>query len=152
MNLHRMTDVSDIRKFVLAGRAKFTLESVKTGKHYTFRSRLFEETKEKPENERIWWVDILSSGGKFEYLCRLKAGKVSVKYGQPRTKPVEAVDWFIRRVWHLQADSLQDVNFYHTNQCGMCGRELTTPESVTKGIGPECSKKLAADGFLFGGL
>jgi len=150
MKLHEMTNLQDIRKFILAGRAKFTLESRKTGKHYTFRCREFEETKERVEEEKIWWIDLLTAGGKFEYLCRLKAGRVHVKFGQPRTKPIEAIDWFMKRVWHLKTDSLQDCRFFHTNQCGMCGRELTTPESVQKGIGPECSKKLAANSFLFG--
>jgi ssDNA-binding Zn-finger/Zn-ribbon topoisomerase 1 len=27
----------------------------------------------------------------------------------------------------------------HANKCGKCRRTLTTPESITKGIGPECS-------------
>lgn len=30
--------------------------------------------------------------------------------------------------------------FYPSNNCGHCGRLLTTPESIIRGIGPECWK------------
>lgn len=30
------------------------------------------------------------------------------------------------------------------HKCQLCGRELTNPESISKGIGPECSAKYAA--------
>lgn len=30
------------------------------------------------------------------------------------------------------------MNFYHMGICGRCGRALTTPESITRGIGPVC--------------
>ncbi|MCH9729159.1 MAG: hypothetical protein K0U84_05675 [Actinomycetia bacterium] len=31
----------------------------------------------------------------------------------------------------------------HSGNCGFCGRKLTDPASVERGIGPECLKKLA---------
>ena len=32
------------------------------------------------------------------------------------------------------------IKFYHSSKCSVCGRQLTTPESITKGIGPKCLK------------
>lgn len=142
----QMTEVTAIRSFILAGKSIWTLQSKNTGKHYTYRCRLFGETKDKPVPQKIWWIDILSSGGKFEYLARLKNGSVHIKNGTEITKPVDAVEWFLRRIWHEKVEVLQEVNFYHANLCGRCGRLLTTPESVKMGIGPECLKKL--DGGL----
>ena len=137
----QMTNTASILNFILAGKSIWTLQSKATGKHYTYRCRLFDETRDKPISQKIWWIDILESGGKFEYLARLKNGEVHVKRGTAVTKPVESVDWFLRRVWHLHDDVLQQVNFFHANLCGRCGRTLTTPESVKLGIGPECAKK-----------
>lgn len=31
---------------------------------------------------------------------------------------------------------------HHEGRCGKCGRPLTTPESVKRGIGPECFKRM----------
>lgn len=36
-----------------------------------------------------------------------------------------------------------------SNNCGVCGRKLTTPESIEAGIGPICRKNLEAQGFSF---
>jgi hypothetical protein len=32
-----------------------------------------------------------------------------------------------------------NMNFYHMGYCGRCGRVLTTPSSVDRGIGPYCA-------------
>ena len=138
----QMSDVTAIRSFVLAGKSIWTLQSKSTGKHYTYRCRFFAETENKPLEQKIWWIDILTSGGKFDYLARLKNGTVHIKNGTELTLPVKAVDWFLRRVWYEKPEVLQEVNFFHANLCGRCGRLLTTPESVKMGIGPECLKKL----------
>ena len=30
----------------------------------------------------------------------------------------------------------------HDGRCGRCGRQLTVPSSIDKGIGPECATKM----------
>ena len=30
--------------------------------------------------------------------------------------------------------------FWHEGRCGKCGKKLTTPESIERGLGPECAK------------
>jgi hypothetical protein len=32
---------------------------------------------------------------------------------------------------------------HHENHCGRCGRTLTVPESVERGIGPDCLAKMS---------
>src|SRR6185503_17282774 len=34
-------------------------------------------------------------------------------------------------------------------RCGVCGRKLTTPDSIRMGIGPICASKLAEQGYTF---
>lgn len=38
-------------------------------------------------------------------------------------------------------ESLQHVTITAESQCGLCGRKLEDPESVRRGIGPECARK-----------
>jgi hypothetical protein len=50
-----------------------------------------------------------------------------------------------RRVWQwvLNLTLPNHVQLMHTGVCGYCGRPLTDPESVLRGIGPICRKKIA---------
>lgn len=44
---------------------------------------------------------------------------------------------------HILANRIPDkLQFYHTGRCGYCGRPLTDPESMARGIGPTCLKHL----------
>lgn len=38
--------------------------------------------------------------------------------------------------------SEENTEFYESNECGRCGRQLTDPVSIERGIGPECLGKL----------
>jgi hypothetical protein len=51
-----------------------------------------------------------------------------------------AFDWFWK---HMQAQSMPTalLECWHEGRCGKCGRKLTVPESIARGIGPECAKK-----------
>jgi hypothetical protein len=31
-----------------------------------------------------------------------------------------------------------DLEVWHEGRCGACGRRLTVPESIERGLGPEC--------------
>jgi hypothetical protein len=33
------------------------------------------------------------------------------------------------------------VDVLHSGRCGRCGRTLTTPDSIERGLGPECAHK-----------
>jgi hypothetical protein len=51
-----------------------------------------------------------------------------------------------RYMWtHLYADNMPpNMVIRHEGKCGRCGRTLTVPESIDRGIGPECWGKMAA--------
>jgi hypothetical protein len=38
---------------------------------------------------------------------------------------------------------LNQLLYYHEGRCGRCARRLTTPESITRGLGPICSDALS---------
>src|ERR1019366_4832357 len=37
-----------------------------------------------------------------------------------------------------------NLEVWHEGKCGRCGRKLTVPESIERGIGPECERLMAA--------
>ena len=36
----------------------------------------------------------------------------------------------------------EHIEVWHEGKCGRCGRKLTVPESISIGMGPECSARL----------
>jgi hypothetical protein len=60
----------------------------------------------------------------------------------PDAPSARAIAWYCARLFG--AGSLADVTVYHDGTCGRCGRDLTDPLSVARGIGPECWEQIAA--------
>jgi hypothetical protein len=57
--------------------------------------------------------------------------------GAPSAK---AAQWFLSRLFG--GGDTSDVEVWHDGSCGRCGRDLTDPLSVSRGIGPECWEKM----------
>jgi len=55
----------------------------------------------------------------------------------PDAPSCKAFEWFEK---HPEHPALQVLL---SRPCGRCGRTLTTPESVLRGLGPECAKRAA---------
>ena len=86
--------------FFFGGRAKFTVESQKTGEWRTYR---------------------------------IGKGKPSPAYPKPA--------WFVSLL--SGPDNENSFTVHHEGKCGCCGRSLTVPESIKRGIGPECWSRMA---------
>lgn len=58
----------------------------------------------------------------------------------------ELLDIYIRRLVRDAQFAAQGMAFYgiRTGRCGRCGRRLTDPESIRRGIGPECAALVRA--------
>ena len=59
------------------------------------------------------------------------------------TPPVRILNGILERVWR-GADYPNGFELRHEGKCGRCGRKLTVPESIDRGIGPECWGKMGA--------
>lgn len=139
-----------LKQYLLAGRATFTVKSIKTGNRRTFRV-----TKCPPEKIRdksmqtLHFVSYLSgpdNESNYTYLGMIVNGQNFFKSrrSSPDFTSATAFDW----LW-TYAHSNRDVNdfpegvlFYPSSRCCRCGRSLTTPESIINGIGPECIDKI----------
>jgi len=130
----------DRLRYMLAGRAKVTFESVAKGNHFTY---MIEKHKEK----ELWFVSYLSgqdNENDYFYLGTIfPEGQFTLTKNSRVTQEATVFKAF-QYVWN-RIDKLDDsFRVYHEGSCGRCGRTLTDPESIRRGIGPECYRHLGA--------
>lgn len=134
-NLHQLSN-EGVKQFVLAGKAMITLESKTSGTHFTYKVN-------KAENKDIWFISLLSGNNNDEdyrfmgYFTADMILKTSAKSKVTSDAPAyKAMDFTLK---HVVANKIPEaLKIYHSCRCGRCGRTLTTPESIQRGIGPEC--------------
>jgi hypothetical protein len=140
-------NTADARIYLLAGNATVTFESIKTSKHFTYKvRRCSDRFTNKPLDK--WMVALLSGPNNeadFSYLGMLDANgfRLTAKSRANADAPsVKAFAW----TWNLiSADrdlETAPIHIHHNGHCGKCGRTLTVPESIERGIGPECATKM----------
>lgn len=143
------------KSFLLAGEATFTIEIPEAYQveskqpHYTYRVERVEASDRWPE---AFFVKVLT--GPDNTSDYTYAGKLDPFTGQmnltarsafPATSyRVKLLNRVLARIWADDHAAYEQYGFqtHHEGCCGRCGRKLTTPESVTRGIGPECWKKV----------
>lgn len=147
----QMTDLAQIRTFVLAGHALFTLVSKRTGERRTFLVEKGEPNERFPKPG--YFVRLLTgpdNTNDFSYIgfmwerdgsIGFKPGRnpgAGLEYGSPA---VAGFAWFTSALNAPAAAErfLAQAEFWHAGRCGKCGRTLTTPESIAAGIGPVCA-------------
>lgn len=150
-----MTNVEDIARFILGGRAVFTIVSKATGKRLTFkvtqrvqkdeatrevvkRSPYFVSLLAGPSNTSDYQYigSIFDDGeyGSFELTAKSTMRTDSV--------PVKAFDYVFRRAMRDDDSLLNQIEFWHEGRCCCCGKPLTVPDSIAMGIGPVCLSNL----------
>jgi hypothetical protein len=134
-----ITDVSDVKTLMLAGKATLTIKSKKTGGRFTYRFN-------RPPGDdpgRCVWVRVLTgpdNENSYRYLGVLWPREMAyrAKGDEPSS---QAIRWVIQTM-DLQPEKLLDlVEVWHEGKCCRCGRKLTTPESIARGLGPECATR-----------
>ena len=131
----------DAITYMKAGNATMTFTSLKSGNHFTYKIK----RKEVGENTYIYFVKVLSGPNNedhYQYIGFIdKFGKFKPgKKGHPDSTSFKSFEWVYRNIenQHLPAN----VQIQHEGRCGRCNRKLTHPESIKRGIGPECAKKV----------
>ncbi len=130
-------------KFFTGGNATFTVDNGQ-GVHYTFKIRQpkgdnkphFAMLLTGPCNETAYtYVGVFNPA---DFSIRLTRNS---KYTDDTT-PVKVLRWALK---HVVTDKLLPAGYtiHHEGKCGCCGRKLTVPESIKRGIGPECWSRIA---------
>ncbi len=166
----RLTSSPDILRYILAGNSTFTIRSVETQKRFTFKvvaiSRVLgkqhkkgslQRAKVERENKDKYWVRLLigpDNETSFIYIGMLEKFSGILRFNTT-TKSFSSVSAsemvklspsggaldFLMRWLQSQPALTPKIEFWHSGRCGMCGKKLTVPESVDRGIGPDCASK-----------
>lgn len=138
----------DIEEFVMAGNATITLESLRTGRHLTYK--VSRADGDKP----LWFVALLTgpdNDSDYTYLGLLRPGDNGIvtlcltakSRMTDDSEPVRGWRYMWRHV-HVFKNMPPEMEVHHEGRCGRCGRKLTVPESIERGIGPECATHMGA--------
>jgi len=133
----QLTNPADIDGFMFAGNATFTLRSQRTGKHITYRVQAKANVVGDVE---CYFVSVMTGSdneNSYTYLGRFDQRRTYWPDRRWRIAETDerrrAFDWFLRHKSHPALE------VWHEGRCGCCGRKLTTPESIQRGIGPVCA-------------
>ena len=138
-----MEDVDAIRRYLFAGAATVTLTSGRTGQSYTYQ---VDSPPDHQGNFDGFYVRLLTGPNNtsdYTYMGIIRGRDYFKLTQKSRLKanspPVRAFDWFMRQVVvNGTSPKIIDLQVRHEGACGRCGRALTVPESIDRGIGPEC--------------
>ena len=138
-----MTNTIDILTYIMGGHGSFTLVNASSGAYITYRVRW-------SKDREAAFVSFLSGPDTYSYL-----GVLDFTYDDQgdlfadlRLTAKSQATWTARStrgmVWLLEQcmnvrELPSTMKFQHSGQCCKCGRELTTPESIARGIGPICA-------------
>lgn len=139
MTAHPITAPDQALTFMLAGKATFTVKSEVTGEHLTFQVRNWKKAK----HGTLHFVSV-RTGNDYASIGAIR-DRNSFSLGKRADLPFDdkRVRGFRYIFEHLQAKRLPPkCEVWHEGQCGRCNRPLTDPESIARGIGPECIKKM----------
>jgi hypothetical protein len=127
-------------EFIRAGNARLTLVSRATQARFTYRVR-----RAKRAKRPMWFVDVLSGPSNTDDYQPVGAIDVAALHPyrgsspkvQPAAPSVKAFAWTYGRL--ASGKPIDGVEVWHEGRCGRCGRVLTVPESIERGLGPECA-------------
>jgi len=133
----QLTEAKSALSFIFGGKATFTLRSLKTGDHITFKV-----TKAKDKGD-LFFIKArrnTDAEGGFNYLAYFSKNTLRTsKKSKPLGNALTALEWTLGNLMEGRLPSTLQV--WHEGKCAKCGRALTDPDSLARGFGPECWKK-----------
>lgn len=115
--------------------APFTVQSLATGKDYTF-----EIYRTEFKGKLYTHVKVETGYMEFQRVGTYRDGFVFNQQKMPTTTHAGlAISWLLRKVEEQKFDLLAEkVQIYHLGKCLRCGRSLTDATSIEIGLGPIC--------------
>jgi hypothetical protein len=152
------------RAFALAGNARITLVSSKTGARFTFRIAAPRDEKKGSDVRFVALLNGSDNESSFAFLgtvflaerVQVGGGSFGPVYGKIPAKAPKFVHGKKSRIgesapsarafswaWsYLSRGELPPgCEVWHEGRCGCCGRALTVPESIASGLGPVCASR-----------
>ena len=146
-NSHELKGAERIKNYCMGGNAVVTLSSP-SGIHHTYyiRAPWKEDKSNFPEGTRF--VYTRHSNGKWLYLGQIVGDGKDLKltknsyYGVP--SPEFRGMKYILRMMNEEFET--PMILQHEGCCSRCGRRLTDPKSIERGMGRYCSNHVASKG------
>jgi hypothetical protein len=136
MKSHKLNN-SDALKFIFAGNSTVTFVNTKTDNRFTFK------VKQKKDSN-LFFVSVLTNPDSYTYIGTVINGQFKHGKKSKITKDAQSVRVFDYVFNNLVSNSLPNfIEVWHEGRCGKCGRNLTVPESIANGLGPECIKTIS---------
>jgi len=134
--------INNLKQFITAGKAIFTVLNTETTNRYTFRVT----KKENDNGSFVFFVSVLTgpcNESNYSYIGMLTQDGVFrwTRGSSVHTSALsfKAFAW----VWaNVDAVMPAKIEIRHEGRCGRCGRKLTTPQSIDAGFGPECITRM----------
>lgn len=154
MNANRaiLASTFDRKTYLMGGHGTFTLRNNASETHMTFK--VGRPDKVDPTDTKAPYFFRVLTGGdnttSYTFLgtAWLRDGRFN--YRRSNKSPIgldavsqKTISWYLEHIINSGANP-PTLTVYHEGQCGACGRKLTVPESITRGIGPVCASRIAA--------
>jgi hypothetical protein len=128
-----------LEKFILGGRALFTIKNEQTGNRFTY-------SVVKPNDETPYFVKVLRGANNetdYSFIGSVFRNSTSAKYVHSKKSKVSEDAQSVKVIKYLLGNLStlpSQIKIYHSGNCGKCGRTLTDPISIETGLGPHCRK------------
>lgn len=143
-NTCRLKTKEEIRDYVEGGKGVFTLYSP-TGNYrtYSFRRPVEDIFKDDEFYEGALFVYCRVSSGVWMYVGMYCNNKFRMTQASrfPSNHPITKGARYIVRMMNNDLAASGPMEIYHEGVCCVCGRKLTHPKSIRRGVGPQCKKK-----------
>lgn len=133
------------RNYILGGDATVTIVSKRSGDRFTYNIKRARARDGQDEASLPFFVSVLTGPNNredYEFLGTIFADgryRRSAKSKVSASAP-SAVAW--AWTWeHLEGALADRVEVWHEGRCSRCGRPLTDPESIERGLGPICAER-----------
>jgi hypothetical protein len=132
--------------YILAGKCIITLKSKNTGTRFTYK--ILAPRDVRPELAEIWFVNVLTGSNNnadYTYMGQIKEENGTLNFWRGKKSPIGSeapsfIAWnFVWKFFREKKDHPQ-LEIWHEGQCCRCGRRLTDPDSIERGMGSDCAQ------------
>lgn len=130
--MHSKLDKNRALEFIFGGNSTFTALNTKSDNRFTFKVK-------KHKKDNIYFVSVLA-GVNYQFIGSYQN---SFRYSLKSriSDKAQSISVFKYLIDKLNSKNLPDfIEIWHAGKCGKCGKELTTPDSISIGFGPVCKR------------
>ena len=126
-------------EFILGGNAEFTISNIHNKIHYEYRIR---KSKDKNNLFFIWYKESIEA---WKYAGYFTANGCMIDYRKGKNGNLDVTSPIIKGIFYAMRHFEElpyPMQMTHHGKCACCGKKLMDEESVIRGFGPTCWKRV----------